>query len=376
MQILLLLAIFLFVYPFAVYPLLLRLLVKSKRPAWKGREPSGWPRVALVICALNEEKVIGKKIENSLALRYPKERLRIMVVSDGSTDRTAEIAREYAGAGIELIEREQRRGKVANVNDVVARIEDEIVAFSDANVIYDPDALQRLIARFEDPTVGCVSGKVVLTNTTEELQRSEEGYYSVEWKLQEGASLLYSMVGADGAMHAVRRKLFRPCPNDTLIEDLVMPVAVVRQGYRVVFEPRAVAWESGVTSVGEEFRRKTRIAAGAAQALIRGNAWPVGAPPRFWFIFISHKLLRWLSPVVGLAILGLALASWRQPLSQLVLAGFAALSVAALCRWVTGRSHVLLDAPFYFLFGQAALLWGLVKGAVGKQSVLWQKADR
>src|SRR5262249_6483013 len=158
----------------------------------------------------------------------------------------------------------------------------------------------RLIGRLEDPTVGCVSGKVILTETTDDLKQSEGNYYSMEWSLQERASQWYSMVGADGAMHAVRRVLFRPSPNDTLIEDRVMRVGGVGQGYRLVFEPKAVAWESGVTSIQEEFRRKTRIAAGAAQGLLRGNALPIGAPARFWFIFLSHKLLRWLSPFIGL----------------------------------------------------------------------------
>jgi cellulose synthase/poly-beta-1,6-N-acetylglucosamine synthase-like glycosyltransferase len=376
LQIALLLAIILFVYPFAIYPALLALLVRPRKEAYEGGEPSDWPPVALVICALNEERIIRQKIENSLALSYPKDKLHIILVSDGSTDATAAIAREYVPAGLHLIERQQRRGKVANLNEVVFGIREEIVVFSDANVIYEPDAIRRLVARLEDPTVGCVSGKVILTNTTKDLRQSEENYYSLEWNLQHRASLLYSMAGADGAMHALRRKLFRPCPNDTVIEDLVIPIGVVRQGYRVVFEPRAVAWESGVTSLKEEFRRRTRIAAGAAQALLRGNGWPRGAPLRFWFIFLSHKALRWLSPLFGVLILALALASWQNLLSQLVLAGFVFLAGAALWRYLSGWSHVLLDAPFYFLFGQIALLWGLGKGAGGKQSVLWTKLDR
>jgi biofilm PGA synthesis N-glycosyltransferase PgaC len=136
-----------------------------------------------------------------------------------------------------------------------------------------------------------------------------------------------------------------------------------------------VAWERGVTSIPEEYRRKTRIAAGAAQGLLRGNALPLGAPARFWFIFVSHKLLRWLSPLTGLLVLGLALAA-PPYIQEIVLGGFAALSLLALIRWATGWSIVFLDAPFYFLFGQVAMLWGLIKGAAGKQSVMWAKLDR
>jgi cellulose synthase/poly-beta-1,6-N-acetylglucosamine synthase-like glycosyltransferase len=175
------------------------------------------------------------------------------------------------------------------------------------------------------------------------------------------------MAGADGAMHAVRRHLFTRCPDDTLIEDFVMPMGVVRQGKRVVFEPKAIAWEDGPASLHEEFRRKVRIAAGAAQALIRGNGWPANAPLRFWFIWMSHKLLRWLSPVIGLLVLILALLSWNTLLGKAVLVGWVVLAVAALLR---------VNAAFYFLFGQAAILVGLIKGVTGTQSVLWAKQNR
>lgn len=375
MPVLLILALLVFAYPFVIYPVLLRLVVRGAPEAEEGTGPGGYPSAALVICALNEGRVIRKKLENSLQLQYPG-RLRIVLISDGSTDDTAAIAREFAPRGVELIEREQRRGKVANLNEVVPSLDVEVVVLSDANVIYREDALLRLVARFADPAVGCCSGKVVLTGTTGELSASECQYYSLEWDLQEKASRLYSMAGADGAMYALRRPLFRACPNDTIIEDLIVPIGVVRQGFRVVFEPRALAWESGVSSVAEEFRRKTRIAAGAAQAMLRGNVWPVGAPARFWWIFVSHKLLRWLSPFTGLAALALAVAAPRQFLSQAVLAGFALLAAAAAARWLSRRPHPLLDAPFYFLFGQVALLWGLLKGAAGRQSVLWAKANR
>jgi poly-beta-1,6-N-acetyl-D-glucosamine synthase len=375
-EIALLATLLLFVYPFAIYPALLLLLVRSKPRA---AEPSGdvesLPSAVLIICALNEQKMIRQKIENSLALDYPAGKLRIVAVSDGSSDATAAIARESVPQGIELIEREQRRGKVANLNEVIAQRTEDVIVLSDANVIYDRHALLFLMENLRDPAVGCVSGKVALIDTTKSLQASEQSYYSLEWTLQEKASAIHSMAGADGAMYAFRRKLFRPCPPDTLIEDFVLPLAIVRQGYRAVFEPRATAWESGVTGLHEEFRRKTRIAAGAAQALLRGNGWPLGAPLSFWFVFVSHKLLRWFSPWTGLAMLLLAALSLPSLFGAIVCAGFGAVLLAALLRWA-GVPHRLLDAPFYFLFGQAALLLGLCKGIAGRQSVLWAKVDR
>lgn len=375
MSIALIAGVLIFAYPFVIYPAILLVLARGRRaePFQPVTDP---PSVALVICALNEQKIIRQKVENSLALRYPKEKLRLVFISDGSTDDTADIIREYEAAGVELIEQGVRRGKIANLNEALARRQEDILVLSDANVIYHPDAILYLVARFHDPSVGCVSGKVILTDTAPALGAPTESYYSLEWLLQERSSAIYSMVGTDGAMYALRRELFRPCPNDTLIEDFVIAMEIIRLGYRVVFEPRALGWEQGPASLHEEFRRKVRIAAGSAQALLRGNAWPRHAPWRYWFVFISHKLLRWLSPVTGAVVLLLALLTARHAASQLVLSGFLAAGGLALLRWMTGWNNPALSAPFYFVFGQVALAVGLIKGIAGQQTVLWAKTDR
>jgi biofilm PGA synthesis N-glycosyltransferase PgaC len=375
MTIVLIAGVVLFLYPFTIYPAILFVLSRGRRP-----EPAGPaiepPSVALVVCALNERKIIRQKVENSLALVYPREKLRLVFISDGSTDDTADIIREYGPAGVQLIEQRVRRGKIANLNDAVAARQEDIVVLSDANVIYHQDALLHLVDRFRDPSVGCVSGKVILTGTTQALGEPTETYYSLEWFLQEESSAIYSMVGTDGAMYALRRELFRPCPNDTIIEDFVIAMEIVRLGRRVVFEPRALGWEQGPASLGEEFRRKVRIAAGSAQALFRGSAWPWHAPWRYWLIFISHKLLRWLSPVIGALVLLAALLTARQTISQAVLAGFLGMSGLALVHWITRWNTALLSAPFYFIFGQVAMALGLAKGVAGQQTVLWAKANR
>lgn len=370
-------ALLLFLYPFVLYPALLAAWsLRRVRSRAIERKPGELPSVALVICALNEQKIIRRKVENSLALRYPGGKLSIVIVSDGSTDATADIVREYASSGIELIEQKSRRGKIANLNEILPARREDILALSDANVIYDPDALVHLVSRFEDASAGCVSGKVILTEASPALGDPTRQYYSLEWFLQGKASEIYSMAGADGAMYTLRRHLFRPCPNDTLIEDFVIPMGVVRQGGRVVFEPHALGWEQGPASPGEEFRRKVRIAAGSAQALVRGNGWPRNAPVKFWFVFLSHKLLRWLSPVSGILVLVLSVISYEQPLSRVVLAAFAAVSGLALLRWLTRWTHPILTAPFYFLLGQVALMVGLMKGIMGQQTVLWVKENR
>jgi len=369
--------ILLFVYPFLIYPVVLHLWARRKKNSADDLAPAYQPRVAMIICALNEQGVIGEKLKNSMALEYPAGKLTIVVVSDGSTDRTAAIVRSYESSGVVLVEQKNRRGKIANLNEIIPARTEEVVVLSDANVLYDGGAVKELVARFADPEVGCVTGKVILTDTTPDLHASTEQYYSMEWGLQRDSSLVHSMVGADGAMYALRRELFRPCPNDTLIEDLVIPMQVIAQSKRVVFESKALGWERGVESLGEEWRRKVRIAAGAGQGLVRGNVWPKNAPGRFWFIFVSHKLLRWISPVLGLLVLGAAIFSWNAgPFPKVVLLAAALVMMLAVVRLVTGWRGMVFSAPFYFVFGQAAIAVGMVKGMLGTQSVLWAKVDR
>jgi cellulose synthase/poly-beta-1,6-N-acetylglucosamine synthase-like glycosyltransferase len=364
----------LFIYPFIGYPLLLRLLVTKRKE--QRRSSSALPSVALVICAYNENKVIEQKLENSLALDYAKDRLRIVVISDGSTDGTADVARSYAGVGVELMEQPLRRGKVRNLNEILPTIGEDIIVLSDANVMYRCDAVTRLIERFSDPAIGCVSGKIILTDSAAVLDHATSQYYSLEWFLQHAASALYSMPGADGAMYAIRGSLFTRCAPDTIIEDFVIPMSVICQGYRVVFEPEALGWERGSTNLREEFRRKVRIAAGAAQVLVRGYGWPKNAPGAFWFVFISHKVLRWLSPFTGLLFLTLAFAFPHSMASQVVIAGFSLMMVLVLARVCTSLEHPAVSAVFYFVFGQVATAYGLLKGVLGLQTILWAKADR
>lgn len=374
-DVLLALLILLFAWPLAFFPALMRLLAKPQ-PAPSALEDDELPPLTLIICALNEERVIRAKMENCLELDYPRDKLTIVVVNDGSEDATAAIVREYAGRGIRLIDHPARRGKVANLNEAAPAAATPLVAFSDANVLYEPGALRHLAARFRDPKVGGATGRVVLVNTIEEIRQAEQGYYSLEWAIHAASTRIYSMAGCDGAMYVLRRELFRVCPDDTLIEDFVQALAVVRQGRRVVFVPEALAWEEGPRSLGEEYRRKVRIAAGAAQALLRGSGWPAGAPLRFWWLWFSHKLLRWFAPVTALAAVALAAANPARPLSLIVLIAGSAIVLAAAVRALTGWRHPVVNAPFYLLFGLTAGLTGLLKGAAGRQSVLWSKAGR
>ncbi len=369
------LLLFLLAWPLLLFPVAMKLWGRKGKPAPAGNDDN-LPPVTLLICAHNEERVIGAKMDNCLCLEYPSGQLSVVVVNDGSSDGTADVVRRYISRGIRLIDRPVRRGKVANLNEVTPTAETPLVAFSDANVMYDPPAIRRLAAHFRDPEVGGATGRVVLHDSAEPVRAAESQYYSLEWAVHAGSTAIHSMAGCDGAMYMLRRELFQECPPDTLIEDFVQALALVRQGRRMVFEPEALGWERGPQSLAEEYRRKVRIAAGAAQALMRGDGWPAGAPARFWLVWASHKLLRWLAPVTALAALALAVATPEYALSQLALIG-AGISVAlASLRFLTGWRSRLLDAPFYLLFGLAAGFEGLVRGASGGQDVLWNKASR
>lgn len=366
---------FLFAWPMALFPALMRLLARPTPPPPPVPDDH-LPPVTLIICALNEEKVIAAKMENCLELDYPPGKLSILVINDGSTDQTPHIVRHFAPHGIRLLDHPQRRGKVTNLNEAAPAATTPLLAFSDANVLYHPQALRRLAAHFTNPLVGGATGRVTLVNTTEDLRSSEQAYYSLEWAVHAASTQIHSMVGCDGAMYMLRRELFRVTPPDTLIEDFVQALAVVRQGRRMIYEPHAVACEEGPQTLREEYRRKVRIAAGAAQALLRGNGWPAGAPLRFWALWFSHKFLRWLAPLTALTALILAALYPHGPLARLTLAGAAIIALLSTARLLAGLRHPIFNAPFYLAFGLAAGLHGLLRGATGRQKVLWAKANR
>jgi cellulose synthase/poly-beta-1,6-N-acetylglucosamine synthase-like glycosyltransferase len=288
-------------YTFLVYPSgvwLLARLRQSRPPP--PAAPDFVPRVALVISAHNEEAVIRAKLDNALALDYPPERLAVWVSSDGSTDRTCAIAREFRGADqrVRLVAYAVRRGKTAALLDTVRALPaaTDIVVFSDANSMYRPNAIRRLVSPFAQPDVGCVAGELVYRT------RSGEGAYrSYENRIKRAQSALGVPVAAEGSIFAIRRSLMPELPRDSL-EDMVIPLRIAGAGYRVVYEPEAVAEEVFALSLGAQWRRRRRIVNRALRAL----PWIPAArhPFRDWwtaFHFFSHRFMRWLSPFFLLA---------------------------------------------------------------------------
>jgi cellulose synthase/poly-beta-1,6-N-acetylglucosamine synthase-like glycosyltransferase len=357
------------------YPLSLAALKRlAGRPA---RRQLIEPPVCVFVAANDEAAVIESKLRNTLALDYPADRLEIVVASDGSVDETNEIVRRFAPR-VRLLEFSPRRGKMATINDGVRSITAEIVVFSDANTFLDSGAVRRLVDNFADPNVGAVSGDVVLVGDRAALGQSEDLYYRYERWIQQAESIIGSMIGADGALYAIRRELFTAPPADTILDDMAIPMGVIRAGRRVVFEGGARAYEQGSETAQEEFSRKTRVVAGAMQFMRRQDSDVPISMPQVILSLVSHKALRWLSPVFAMTAF----------FSSLLLAGVSvgyAIAVggqtALIAVGLAGCAPALRRIGFvalahYFCLVQAAAAVGFLRGLTGRQTVLWRRFER
>jgi cellulose synthase/poly-beta-1,6-N-acetylglucosamine synthase-like glycosyltransferase len=364
-------------YVYIGYPVLLALL------AWRGkrthRSDTYRPTVSLVIAAYNEDRVLREKLENSLAIAYPPEKLQIIVASDGSTDCTNAIAREYADRGVVLKEIWPRGGKTRAINLTVPETTGEILVLSDANTMYRPDAVWRLVRHFADPSVGAVSGDVQLVDSDGCYAASEGLYYRYERWLQHLESRVGSIVGADGAMYALRRCAYRDVPTEVVVDDFVISMNVARAGSRVIYDPEAVATEKGTTSSEQEYRRKRRIVAGGLQALASGQGVPSLRQPLLLWCYVSHKLLRWLMPLPLIAALvSSVVLSGESAFFAVALAGQATFYMLAALRWIRGDvgGMKLASVAYYFCLVNGAALAGIWRALWRSQGVTWRPATR
>ena len=362
-------------YVYLIYPALLALIRPlATKPVVKAPIE---PMVCLFIPAHNEASVIQAKLRNAMAIDYPADRLDIVVASDGSVDGTNDLVRQFAPR-VRLLPFSPRRGKIAAINEGMRSVQSEIVVFSDANTFLETDAVRALVSNFADPAVGAVSGDVALVGERADLGRSEDLYYVYERWLQQAESDVGSMIGADGALYAIRRELFIPAADDTILDDMVIPMAVIRAARRVVFETGARAYEQGSQTATEEFARKVRVVAGAMQFMSRRESWVPMRSPQAVLSLMSHKGLRWLSPtfVTGTFATSIILASTSY--------GYAAAAVAQGMLFVCGLAGCVPAlrrvGPFalahYFCLVQVAAAVGFVRGLTGAQSVLWRRFER
>jgi len=294
----------LLVYTHLVYPLTLSVLCRfqtfgSYRASNAGNDTAGeLPTVSLIIPAYDEEEVIAEKVANALALDYPRERLQIVVASDGSSDATAERAR---AAGADLVLELPPGGKVAALNAAAERATGDVLAFSDANSVWAPDALRQLVVPFADPAVGYVCGQVRFLDPSGD--NLEGAYWRYEMAVREMESALAGVTAGNGAIYAVRRDAYIPlAPSGS--HDLSFPFALAKRGRRSLYAPAARAEEKMVPTLEGEFARKRRMMVGLWDIVVgEGMIAPRGYPPLFAFEIVSHRLLRYLSPLLHLAAL-------------------------------------------------------------------------
>ncbi|MFZ0814639.1 MAG: glycosyltransferase family 2 protein [Candidatus Sulfotelmatobacter sp.] len=266
----------------------------SPRPVLRGANE---PFVSIVMVVRNEESVLPRKLSNLTALDYPPERLEFVVVSDGSSDRTTEILRDAAkDERFQILASSELKGKACRLNEALAVVKGEIAVFMDARQVIERDALRLLLENFADTTVGCVSGELMLGDIASGEAETRMGiYWRVEKKIRALESASGSVVGATGAFYAARCSLLAPIPPETILDDVLLPLQVSRQGARVVFDGRARAWDDPDLGAEKEFRRKVRTLTGNYQ-LLRIAPWVLSGSNPLRFRFVSHKLLRLAVP--------------------------------------------------------------------------------
>jgi len=379
------------VYTYAGYPALLGLFARLKpKPA---PYPPYEPNITLLIAAYNEESSIAQKLENSLALDYPREKLQILVAADGSSDKTPEIVARFADLGVELCYRPERRGKMAAINRAMESVRGEVVIFSDANNMYDAQTLRALATPFSDATVGAVSGAKSILKGDGALGESEGTYWKYESWIKKQETRLGCTTGVSGEVWAIRRSVFERPPDAIINDDFYMAMRIVKKGYRMVYAPGAHSSERVSLTARDEVERRARIVAGRYQAISRAaETVPFGRPLVAWQV-VSHKFMRPLVPLgmIGAFLANLLLLIWPpQPGAWAFLRLavpwnwiFMGLQVAfyllaALGSLVPGESKVarLLYLPTFLVNSNLAALYGLIRHFTGRQSTLWTRVSR
>lgn len=378
-------ALFIIFYSYLGYGLLLFVLVKLKQIFVKQEEfePYGnYPEITLLVTAYNEKEYVQKKVENSLELDYPTQKLKFLWVTDGSNDGTPELLQQYQN--IVVIHEEERKGKIAAMNRAVKYIESPIIVFSDANTMIGKDSIKIIANLFRNPKTGCVSGeKRVIVETKEKAAGAGEGFY---WKyeslLKKWDAQLNSAVGAAGELFAIRTELYREVEPDTLLDDFIISLRVAMQGFKIDYNPNAYAVETPSANVKEELKRKVRIAAGGIQSVIRLkpllNIFKYGL---LSFQYISHRVLRWtITPLMLplIFLLNIALINsgvfYRITLALQILC-----YIMALAGWYLQSKKSnwkILFIPFYFLIMNYAVYLGFFRYISKAQSVNWERAKR
>ncbi len=359
-------------YTYLGYPVLVALYA-SVRSKFARKAPY-YPRVTVVMSILNEEKTIRRKLENLLGQDYPPERMEIVVVSDGSTDGSAEIIRSFKefGGRIRLLEHGARKGKAAALNLAIPKAKGEIIVLTDARQMFRIDAVRQLASNFSDYEVGAVSGAMFLDRVEDGVGKSFSSYWDLEKLVRRSESRIHSVIGITGAIGAIRKHLFRPIPDETILDDVYIPMRIALSGYRVVYDDEAVAYDDAAIEYDREMKRKVRTLTGNFQLLalmpelisIRGN--------RLFWQYFSHKIARLLAPVflfllfVSNLVISEGLFAWIFA-GQVVFYGTA---VGGYFMHERVKAHRLICLPLTFVILNCAVCLGFIN-FVRKRTDVW-----
>jgi cellulose synthase/poly-beta-1,6-N-acetylglucosamine synthase-like glycosyltransferase len=391
LQVLFWVMLFIVFYTYIGYGILLYFIIKVRRILGIKRtqkiNPNFEPEVTLFIAAFNEKDYVEAKMKNSLALEYPKDKLKILWVTDGSDDGTDQIVAQYPEA--QVLHRPERNGKIGAMNRGMQYVKTPLVVFCDANTMLGKESIRRIVNLFKDETVGCVSGeKRILDKASDTASGAGEGiYWKYESTLKKWDAELYSVVGAAGELFAIRTPLYQEVEKDTLLDDFMVSLRVAQQGYSIQYDPEAYAIESASANVKEELKRKVRISAGGIQSVVRLrsllNIFRYGT---LSFQYISHRVLRWtITPLCLLLMLPLNAAIALQeglftphlfPVLfwlQLIFYGM------ALSGWFLENRSTrikILFIPYYFFIMNLSVFLGFNRYLKNQQSVNWERAQR
>lgn len=374
-------------YTFIGYGMLLFLLVKARRFV-KGKRATEFdleilPSCTLIVACYNEADILDEKIKNTLALQYPSQKLSIVFVTDGSSDNSPEIIKNYPA--VQLMHSPERKGKIHAMHRVMQEVKTGICIFTDANTFLNTDALINIARHYHDATVGAVAGeKRVKIDEVADATAGEGFYWKYESVLKRWDAELYSVVGAAGELFSIRTELYIPVPPDTVLDDFMISLRIAEKGYRIVYEPEAYAMETASANVSEELKRKIRIAAGGVQSVLRLRK--LLNPFRNFvlsFQYISHRVLRWtITPfllILALILNVFIVIETRVLFYELLMGGQIAFYVLAVMGWIFEQRNIRIKAlfvPYYFCIMNYAVLAGIWRYVFLEQKVTWEKARR
>ena len=391
MEILFWILLFLVFYTYIGYGMVLYMLLKVKQLFCRKKaqpvlpeKPEAYPEVTLMICAYNEEDIIKEKMENIRQLNYPKDKLCVMWVTDGSNDHSNELLAQYDD--ITLVTSTERKGKAAAMQHGLEVNKAPFVIFTDANTMLNTESITEIMTLFLHEDVGCVSGekRVAARHEGQVAAEGEGMYWKYESTLKQWDSDLYSAMGAAGELFAVRMSCYKPAPSNALLDDFMISMLILRDGHKIAYTSKAYAMEFGSASMHEESKRKRRIAAGGLQSVwwLRDMMNPFRSPI-VAFQFVSHRVLRWsITPFALLALIPLNIilvvqnAGWIYTLIGILQIIFYVAALSGYVLELTGRKNKLLYIPYYFMFMNLNVFQGMSYLRTHKSSGTWEKARR